>query len=111
MLTSRSLSCLWGKPATVASYLSAIRRFFDWTECEDLYPNITRGIKAQKIDSGHKRDFLTAPQISRMMKGIDKNTVEGKRIFAILALMATCGLRTVEVMRAKRSSSNSLPKC
>ncbi len=88
------------KPATVAAYLSAIRRFFDWTESEGLYPNITRGIKAPKIDKGHKRDFLTAPQISRMMKGIDTHTVEGKRNFAILALMATGGLRTVEVMRA-----------
>ena len=88
------------KPATVAAYLSAIRRFFDWTESEGLYPNITRGIKAPKIDKGHKRDFLTAPQISCMMKGIDTHTVEGKRNFAILALMATGGLRTVEVMRA-----------
>ena len=88
------------KPATVAAYLSALRRFFDWTESEGLYPNITRGIKAPKIDKGHKRDFLTAPQIQEMMKGIDTHTVEGKRNFAILALMATGGLRTVEVMRA-----------
>ena len=96
----KSLQACGCKPATVAAYLSAIRIFFDWTESEGLYPNITRGIKAPKIDKGHKRDFLTAPQIQSMMKGIDKGTVEGKRNFAILALMATGGLRTVEVMRA-----------
>ena len=96
----KSLLACGCKPATVAAYLSAIRRFFDWTESEGLYPNITKGIKAPKIDKGHKRDFLTAPQIQSMMKSIDKATVEGKRNFAILALMATGGLRTVEVMRA-----------
>ena len=96
----KSLQVCGCKPATIAAYLSAIRRFFDWTESQGIYPNITKGIKAPKIDKGHKRDFLTAPQIQNMMKGIDKNTVEGKRNFAILALMATGGLRTIEVMRA-----------
>ena len=86
----KSLQACGCKPATVAAYLSAIRRFFDWTESQGLYPNITKGIKAPKIDKGHKRDFLTAPQIQCMMK----------RNLAILALMATGGLRTVEVMRA-----------
>ena len=88
------------KPATISAYLSAIRRFFEWTESNGLYPNITKGIKAPKINKGHKRDFLTASQLQSMMKGIDRHTVEGKRNFAILALMATGGLRTIEVMRA-----------
>ena len=108
----KSLVACGCKPATVAAYLSAIRRFFDWTESEGLYPNITRGIKAPKIDKGHKRDFLTAPQIQSMMNGIDTHTVEGKRNFAILALMATGGLRTVEVMRANvedLSTAGGLP--
>lgn len=88
------------KPATVAAYLSAIRRFFDWTESEGLYPNITRGIKAPKQDKGHKRDFLSAHALQNMMMGIDRHTLEGKRNFALLALMATGGLRSVEVVRA-----------
>lgn len=96
----KSLQASGRKPATVAAYLSAIRRFFDWTESKGLYPNITKGIKAPKIDKGHKRDFLNAEQIQGMMKGFDRSTVEGKRNFALLALMATGGLRTVEVVRA-----------
>ena len=87
-------------PSTVAAYLSALRRFFDWTESEGIYPNITRGIKAPKQDKGHKRDFLPAEGLQAMMKGIDRSTVEGKRNYAMLALMSTCGLRTVEVVRA-----------
>lgn len=96
----KSLQASGRKPATIGAYLSAIRRFFDWTESKGLYPNITRGIKAPKIDKGHKRDFLNADQIQSMMKGIDRHTEEGKRNFAMLALMATGGLRTVEITRA-----------
>ena len=96
----KSLQASGRKPATIAAYLSAIRRFFDWTESKGLYPNITKGIKAPKIDKGHKRDFLNAEQIQGMMKGVDRSTLEGKRNFALLALMATGGLRTVEIVRA-----------
>ena len=95
-----SLSDCGCKPATVAAYLSALRRFFDWTESEGLYPNITRGIKAPKLDKGHKRDFLPAQGLQAMMKSVDRSTLEGKRNYAILAVMATGGLRTVEVVRA-----------
>ena len=96
------------KPATVAAYLSAVRRFFDWTESEGLYPNITRGIKAPKQDKGHKRDFLSANALQNMMMGINRNTLEGKRNFALLALMATGGLRTVEVVRANVEDLSTL---
>jgi len=96
------------KPATIAAYLSAIRRFFDWTECKGFYPNITRGIKAPKIDKGHKRDFLTAQQIQNMMMSINRSSLEGKRNLAILALMATGGLRTVEVTRANVEDLSSI---
>ena len=95
-----SLSDCGCKPATVAAYLSGIRRFFDWCEAEGLYPNITRGIKAPKLDKGHKRDFLPAEGLQAMMRGVDTNTLEGKRNYAILALMITGGLRTIEVIRA-----------
>lgn len=88
------------KPSTIALYLSAIKRFFNWLESENLYENITRDVKAPKQDRGHKRDFLDAPKIQKVMSGVDRNSLEGKRNFAILALMATCGLRTIEVVRA-----------
>lgn len=87
-------------PATIALYLSAVKRFFDWLESEGLYENITRGIKAPKQDKGHKRDFLNGSQLSAVMQGVKREGLEGKRNYAILALMSTCGLRTVEVKRA-----------
>lgn len=83
------------KPSTVALYLSSIRRFFSWCESESLYPNITNGIKSPKQQAGHKRDFLSGVQIQSMLQ---KATT--KRDKAMIMLIATCGLRTIEVVRA-----------
>ena len=88
------------KPATVALYLSALRRFFDWTATEGIYPDITAGIKAPRQDKGHKRDFLPAPALKTVLTGIDRSTLEGKRNYAMMLLMTTGGLRTIEITRA-----------
>ena len=95
-----SLSNCGCKPATIAAYLSALRRFFDWTQTEGLYPNITLGIKAPKIDKGHKRDFLSASQLQNMITAAHGDTLEDMRNEAVLALMTVGGLRTVEIVRA-----------
>ena len=88
------------KPATIAMYLSALRRFFDWCDTESLYPNITAGVKSPKQDTGHKRDALSATQLKACLQGISRDSLEGLRNYAIFALVSTTGLRTVEVVRA-----------
>ena len=88
------------KPSTVALYLAAARRFFAWTEQSGIYPNITVGVKAPKVDRGHKKDYFAASQIKSIFDRIDRSTVEGLRNYAVMALMTTGGLRTVEVTRA-----------
>ena len=88
------------KPATVALYLSAVRRFFSWAESLNIYPNITLGVKAPKIDKGHKKDFFSGEQVKQILHGISRANIEGLRNYAIFALMINCGLRTVEITRA-----------
>ena len=88
------------KPATISLYLSAVRRFFSWTESEGIYPDITRGIKSPRIDAGHKKDCFSGSQVRDIMNGINRNSLEGLRNFAMFGLMAVCGLRTVEISRA-----------
>lgn len=88
------------KSSTVALYLSSVRRFFSWCETERIYPNIAQGIKAPKQDRGHKRDCLTPQGMKAIMQGINRNSLEGKRNYAMIALMTCGGLRTVEVIRA-----------
>ena len=83
------------KPSTIALYLSSIRRFFAWCESEKLYENITNGVKSPKQQAGHKRDYLSGAQIAGMLQN-----AQSKRDYAMISLIATTGLRTVEVVRA-----------
>ena len=88
------------KPATVQSYITAARLFFQWTEQEGIYPDIAARIKGARIDRGYKKDYLTSEQVKAVMGGVDRGTVRGLRDYAVLALMVTGGLRTIEVTRA-----------
>lgn len=88
------------KPATVQSYLMAVKLFFQWTAQEGLYPNIADHVKGAKLDTEHKKDYLTSKQVSRLLANVDRSTLKGLRDYAIIALMITSGLRTVEVARA-----------
>ncbi|WP_226958902.1 tyrosine-type recombinase/integrase [Streptococcus pneumoniae] len=88
------------KPTTVQNYITATRIFFKWTEQEGLYPNIAEHIKGAKLDKNHKKDYLTSRQAKEVLSNVDKDTEEGLRNYAILSLMVTGGLRTIEVSRA-----------
>lgn len=88
------------KPTTVQLYMVSIRLFFKWLEQKGLYKNIADNIKGAKISKEHKKDCLTTKQIKSILSNIDRNTLTGKRDYAILTLMITGGLRTIEVSRA-----------
>ena len=88
------------KPTTIQNYVTATRLFFQWAEQEGLYQNIAAHIKGATISREHKKDYLTSRQVKAVLADIDRTTAQGKRDFAILALMVTGGLRTVEVVRA-----------
>jgi integrase/recombinase XerC len=49
---------------------------------------------------GYKKDYLTADQIKSILAKIDRQTLIGKRDYALLLLALTDGLRTVEISRA-----------
>ena len=89
------------KASTVKTYLTATRLFFRWLEQEGIYKNIADKIKGAKVEHGHKKDALTVDQVKDVIdtfKESDDSTA--KRDYAIFVLMVTCGLRTIEVVRA-----------
>lgn len=88
------------KPTTVQSYLAAVKLFFQWTAQEGFYPNIADHVKGAKIDSEHKKDYLTTKQVSKLLWAIDCSNLKGKRDYAMLSLMVTTGLRTISITRA-----------
>ena len=99
-----------GKSAsTIQLYLTATKIFFRWTAQEGIFPNIADHLKAGvKPTHGHKKDALTAAQCGKLIQSVrcisaqkKKHNVEMElRNKAIIALMTTAGLRTIEVVRA-----------
>lgn len=85
---------------TVNSYLVAVKQFFCYLEGKRIYPDIAKGVKGAKQPKAHLREALTASQVKEMLTAIDASTVQGKRDFAMINLMARTGLRTIEVIRA-----------
>ena len=87
-------------PATIQGYLTSIKLFFQWTSQEGLYPNVAEHIKGVKISPGFKKDYLTSRQTRSLLATCNRDAELGRRDFALLSLMATTGLRTIEVARA-----------
>ena len=88
------------KETTVQNYIIAVKQFFKWTEMRHIYPNIAQYVKGGKISKNFKKDYLTSKQAKKVLQSIDRTSIEGKRNYAMLALMLTTGLRTIEVVRA-----------
>lgn len=88
------------KPTTVTNYINATRLFFQWTEQEGLYPNIAAHIKGAKLDRDFKKGYLTSRQVKAVLEKVGRDSLHGLRDYAMLVLMVTGGLRTIEVSRA-----------
>lgn len=95
-----SLKASGHKPTTIQNYITASRLFFAWTEQERIYPNVAAHIKGAKLDKSHKKDYLTTRQVKTVLADVDRSTPQGIRDYAIMCLMITGGLRTIEVSRA-----------
>lgn len=96
------------KPSTVQNYVQATRLFFQWTETAGIYPDIAQHIKGAKISRSHKKDYLTSSQLQNVLSQIDRSTEQGRRDYAIAAVMITGGLRDIEISRANVEDLRSL---
>lgn len=88
------------KPTTIQNYITAVKLFFKWTAQEGIYPDIAIHIKGAKVNKDHKKDALTSGQAKHLLRQIDQTSHTGLRDYAIITLMVTGALRTVEVSRA-----------
>lgn len=86
---------------SVSGYMTAVRRLYEWLEARKLYPNIAREIKGAKKARGFRKDCLTPGQLREALDGMDRDSLEGLRDFAIFNLLARTGLRTIEISRAR----------
>lgn len=88
------------KPTTVQNYITAARVFFGWTEEAGLYPNIAQRVKGAKVSIMHKKDNLTARQALDILTSVKRDALRGLRDYALMTLMLTTGMRTIEISRA-----------
>lgn len=92
-----------GKPysaSTVQLYVGTVKRFFKWTAKRGLYPDVAADVKAPAPGRAHKKDYLTSKQVRDILATTDGETEKDLRDYAIIRLMVTTGLRTIEVVRA-----------
>ena len=83
---------------TVGSYITSVRRFYEWSEANKFYPNIAKGIKSPKRKQQFKKQPLLPSQAKELLKYYQGKAL---RDYAIINLLLRTGLRTVEIMRAK----------
>lgn len=92
-LEKASLSSL-----TISSYITAVRKFYEWCEAEKLYPNIAKGIKTpRRKKQAFKKQHLTDSKSSELLQHFENISL---RDYAIVNLILRTGLRTIEVVRA-----------
>ena len=84
-------------PLTVSSYIVALRKFYEWTEAEKLYPNIAKGIKTPPRSQTFEKGFLSDTKSRELLSHFEGVSL---RDYAIVNLMLRTGLRTIEVARA-----------
>lgn len=89
------------KATSIKTYLSSVKAFFSWASSELGTLNPTKGVKAPTLSRDFKKMNLSAEQAKALLENASqKKTLEGLRNYAILRLLITTGLRTIEVSRA-----------
>jgi len=84
---------------SINSFLTAVRRFYEYVEAEKIYPNIAK-VKGLKKPRGHRKDSLSISDIRRVLNSIDRGDVRGMRDYAVINLAIRTGLRTKEISLA-----------
>jgi integrase/recombinase XerD len=79
---------------TVGSYISSVRRFYEWCESEKIYPNVAKGVKSPKRQNKFRRQGLT-PEQSQILLSYYKE--RSTRDYAMISLLLRTGIRTIEL--------------
>lgn len=91
-LQSEGLSSL-----TISSYITSVRKFYEWAEAYKLYPNIAKGVKTPRRKQAFKKQHLTDEKSGELLSHFKSLSL---RDYAIVNLILRTGLRTIEVVRA-----------
>jgi len=87
------------KSATISMYMTALKKLYKYLETKGI-KNIASDLKGAKQKRNYSKDPLTLDQAKDLLNSIDRTTNEGKRNYALIHLLLTTGLRTIEIERA-----------
>ena len=89
------------RPTTVSTYLEGVRSFYRFTAAGNKpEADIAKGVKGIRSERGFKKEVLRRNEALELLASIERDTLKGKRDFAIINLMIRTGLRDIEVVRA-----------
>jgi integrase/recombinase XerC len=95
---------------TKNQYIKAVKHLFKWLSKKGYYDNIADDLTLYKDSTRVKKDHFTEQDIVNILDKIDKNTIIGKRDYAIMLLAITGGLRASEIVnidiRDKKAEHN-----
>ena len=87
------------KASTISMYMTALKKLYKYLETKGI-KNIASDLKGAKQKRNYSKDPLTLEQARDLLSSIDRTTNEGKRNYALIHLLLTTGLRTIEIERA-----------
>ena len=90
------------RSASIQKTIVVLRGFFTYLDSEGVYKNIMNGVRGVKIEPTFKRNAFTIKEVVMLINKAKElaTNIEGKRNYTIVVLIATTGLRTIEVERA-----------
>ena len=83
-------------PGTVSTRLTPVRGLYGYLHAVTGAPNIAEGVRGAKATHGHRKDALSPSQVQALLKATGN-----ARDYALVLLMVSTGLRTIEVARAQ----------
>lgn len=86
---------------TIDSYLKAVRQFYRYAENVGENENIALGIKLKNKSSSHMKFHLEKEEVMKLLSVIPRDTLVGRRDYAMINLMLRSGFRCVEVSRLR----------
>jgi site-specific recombinase XerD len=87
------------KANTISMYITSLKKLYKYLETKGI-KNIASDLKGSKQKRNYSKDPLTLDQAKDLLNSIDRTTKEGKRNYALIHLLLTTGLRTIEIERA-----------
>lgn len=89
--------------ASVQKMVVVLRGFYKYLKLHNRYEDITYGVRGAKVEKTFKKNPLEIDEVIKLVSKAEEESVQSiihLRNYAIIVLMVTTGMRTIEVVRA-----------